>query len=262
MNIERRSLAINLSDIELKAEGSAPLPAIRGYTTVFDQEIEIKTYFGAFRETIRPGAFSRVLGENPDVRALFNHDPNNVLARSTNQTLTLRQDSRGLYIEVRPSDTTVGRDVVALIERGDVTGMSFAFTIARVRWEEFGEDEDELDMREILEIDQLYDVGPVTYPAYDQTTAEVMRMNDWEAIKNERDNYLLTTSGGAGTTTNDLVIRYQPPKFEINPWPDARFELTLPRLRKDTKEESPEVEPTPEPNDTWREDARKREIEL
>lgn len=203
MPVERRSINIKAGELELRASNDS-LPVIQGYTAVFDQEIEINSFFGGFKETIRAGAFKRALKESQDVRALFNHDPNNIFARSTNGTLFMKEDSKGLYIEAQPADTVLGRDLVTLVERGDVSGMSFAFTIRRVIWEE-NNDEDELDRREILEIDQLYDVGPVVYPAYDETTAEASRSIDWDSIKNERDNYARghIITYGTGTTTRE-----------------------------------------------------------
>lgn len=192
MTVERRSIHITSDDIEVRASEDGSLPTIRGYTAVFDQEIEIHSAWGSFRETIRPGAFRSAIDARQDVRALFNHDANNIFARTKNNTLKISEDERGLYIEAQPADTSLARDLVALIERGDVTGMSFAFTIKKVRWEENSE-EDTPDLREILEIEQLYDVGPVVYPAYDETTAHAsaaQRAEDWQEIMDERSAYL------------------------------------------------------------------------
>jgi phage head maturation protease len=77
--------------------------------------------------TIAPGAFSRSLPEFPDVLALVEHDTNRVLGRTTNGTLKLLEDERGLRVEIDPAPTSYGRDLVELVRRGDVGGMSFRF---------------------------------------------------------------------------------------------------------------------------------------
>lgn len=170
---ELRVINIPTEDIQLR-ESQDGLPTISGYTAVFNQETQIGSGKYGFREVIRPGFFTRAIEEQQDVRALFNHDSNFLLGRTKSGTLRLREDSQGLYIEVDPSDTQAGRDVVTSIRRGDVDGMSFAFTTSRTRWEESDEEESP-DLRELLEIDTLYDVGPVVYPAYEQTSATVSR---------------------------------------------------------------------------------------
>lgn len=143
---------------------------IVGYTAVFSQETVIPTMFGGFRETIKKGAFARAIAEEHDVRALRNHDADNLLGRSSSGTLTLREDDKGLWVEILPPNTELAAETKELIRRGDLSGMSFAFVITAEKWTR-GKGE-ELDMREILDVD-LYDVGPVTYPAYPQTTADL-----------------------------------------------------------------------------------------
>ncbi len=117
-------------------------------------------------ERILPGAFDDVLGD--DVRGLFNHDPNQVLGRRTADTLGLTVTDQGLQYSITPGDTQVGRDVLEHIKRRDVQGSSFSFTM------EGGEavfrEVDQLTIREIVKIGRLFDVGPVTFPAYDATT--------------------------------------------------------------------------------------------
>lgn len=167
------------------------LPRIVGYTAVYDQETVIN---GWFREIIRPGFFTRALSEQQDVRALFNHNSDNILARTKSGSLQMREDEFGLWVEISPPDTQVGRDLVTSIRRGDITGMSFAFTLQKSKWTEIDDEESsELDLRELLEIKQLYDVGPVVYPAYEQTTAQTKSgYRSIEDILEER-NAMLTS---------------------------------------------------------------------
>jgi len=160
--------------IETREDGSQ---AIIGYAAVFyradDPGTEFELWPGVV-ERIMPGAFDEVLAAKPDVRGLVNHDPNQLLGRTAAGTLELVVDKIGLAYQIEPPDTASARDALELLKRGDMNGSSFAFTVARETWT-FIEDEDsELDeIREINEIGQLFDVGPVTYPAYTATEAGV-----------------------------------------------------------------------------------------
>jgi HK97 family phage prohead protease len=117
-------------------------------------------------ERIMPTAFDAAIARGDDVRGLFNHDPSLVLGRTTSGTMQLRTDKKGLSYSIAPADTTVAQDVVGHIERGDVDGSSFAFraTDVDVRLE------DGVEIREIRGV-ELFDVGPVTYPAYEAATS-------------------------------------------------------------------------------------------
>jgi len=126
-------------------------------------------------ERVLPGAFDRAVKED-DVRALQNHDPRMLLGRSAAGTLQLEVTSEGLAYRISPPDTQVGRDTVMLLQRGDMDGSSFAFlpSTGGVKWTEervsVAGNEITIYVRNINAVD-LYDVGPVTYPAYAGTTA-------------------------------------------------------------------------------------------
>lgn len=152
--------------VELETRDDAATPVIRGHAAVFDQ----RSYdLGGFYEVVARGAFRRALDAGAaECRCLFNHDPNMVLASVHNRTLDLREDPKGLHYYAQPIDTTYAADVRALIARGDVFQSSFAFTVERDRWELTEADE---VVRTILEVRDLFDVSPVTYPAYPQTDA-------------------------------------------------------------------------------------------
>ena len=144
---------------ELRAKDDGD--TIAGYAAVFNTTTDL----GYFEERIAPGAFARAIKEQQDVRALWNHDPNHVLGRTKSGTLRLSEDNVGLQIEIDPPDTQTGRDVVESIRRGDVDQMSFAFIATKESWTER---KGLLPLREIQDAD-LYDVSPVTYPAYQST---------------------------------------------------------------------------------------------
>lgn len=160
MTIERRAV---MRAPELRAGTSGVLRTVSGYAAVFDVEADIA---GMFREVISPGAFRSSLADGDDIRAYLNHDSGRLLGRSSTGTLRLREDVRGLAIEIDLPDTTDGRDLVTLMERGDVDGMSFGFMVRGEEWD-FS---DELPRRRIMDV-QLFEVSPVTAPpAYDATT--------------------------------------------------------------------------------------------
>lgn len=135
----------------------------KGHAAVFD----VRTWIGGkrwgFWEEIAPGAFAECLARPDDVRFLVNHDPNRVLARNTSGTLTLAEDERGLAVEASIALTSHGRDQAILLERGDVTQMSFAFDMGDY---EYTVDADEVSVYRHTRFEKLWDVASVTYPAY------------------------------------------------------------------------------------------------
>lgn len=167
------------TEIELRAKEGAKMPGLRGYTAVFDSWSEPLGFFEDFREKIAPGAFAKTIKES-DIRALFNHEPSNIFGRSkgvAGGTLRMAEDSTGLEFEVDElPDSTVGRDLAALVEREDVDGCSFGFRTVKDEWN-YDLDDEAKDLgleaeRTLIEV-RLFDVGPVVYPAYPETTAEV-----------------------------------------------------------------------------------------
>lgn len=173
---EVRSLAV----AELRVEGEGEERKISGYAAVFNKD-SLPLGWGSFIERIAPGAFKDVLASDDlDVRALINHDPNQVIGRSTAGTLDLSEDKRGLQVSITPPDTQIARDLVVSIERGDIDQMSFAFRVGEETWN-FSDDEAELDKRTITQVAELLDVSPVTYPAYPDTTVGVRHQQEARA---------------------------------------------------------------------------------
>lgn len=159
--MERRSL---LEPVEARAERK-----IGGYGAVFNSETVIG---GEFREKIAPGAFSKSL--DGDVRSFFNHNSAMILGRTKSGTLRLKEDERGLSYEVDLPETQAGRDLKISMERGDVDGSSFAFRVTKDHWEMR---DDGLPLRTIQEV-ELFEVGPVTVPAYDDATVALRSLED------------------------------------------------------------------------------------
>lgn len=142
-------------------------PKIVGHAAVFDSPTQIGSGFWGFMETVKPGAFTKSIKED-DIRGLFNHDPNIVLGRNTAGTLKLWEDETGLGYEITPPETTWANDLLESIDRGDVSGSSFGFEVMSQQWTEHPDDDDKMDERDLTEL-KLWDVSPVTFPAYPDT---------------------------------------------------------------------------------------------
>jgi len=161
---ELRSFVLNEFRVD-SAEGSAP--KIYGHAAIFNS---LSEDLGGFREQIAPGAFAKTL-DSADIRALFNHDSNIVLGRNKSGTLRLKEDETGLAIEIDPPDTQAARDLIVSMKRGDISQMSFGFRTIADNWAKVND----TWVRTLLEID-LFDVSPVTYPAYISTDVAVRSM--------------------------------------------------------------------------------------
>jgi len=154
--LERRTFQLE----EIRAVEDGKNLRISGHAAVFNKKSEV--IYG-FREIVLPGAFKKTIGE-ADIRALWNHDPNFVLGRNKAGTLRLKEDDRGLKTDIDLPETQFARDLYQSIKRGDVDQMSFGFRTVTDRWRT----EDKEAVRELVEV-ELFDVSPVTYPAYPQT---------------------------------------------------------------------------------------------
>ena len=158
IEIERRVGSI----AEVESEGNK----LHGYAAVFNQPSE---NLGGFREYIAPGAFKRTLDSNEDVRALLDHDTRLVLGRRSAGTLRLHEDTRGLAVEIDLPSTSYARDAAELIRRGDVSQMSFGFTLSKGDDEWLPPEGDEPLRRRIVRQANLMEVSVVSIPAYPQT---------------------------------------------------------------------------------------------
>lgn len=158
-------------DIELRAADGDDGPKILvGYAALFD---ELSENLGGFRERIASGAFAKAVGG--DVRALFNHDPNLIIGRTKSKTLSLIEDQRGLRSEITLPNTSAARDLLESINVGNVDQMSFGFRTRKDSWDEVN---GEL-VRTLIEVD-LFDVSPVTFPAYPQTEIAKRSLEAWQ----------------------------------------------------------------------------------
>lgn len=172
--IERR-----VFKFELRASKAGNKTKLSGYAAVFNSDSED---LGGFVEQIAPGAFSQVLASSTlDCRCLLNHDPSLILGRTTSGTLRLHQDSQGLFYECDVPDTGAGRDVLVSAERGDINQSSFGFRVADDDGAEQWYDKNGREVspwsyegvrRIVRKVSELFDVSPVTYPAYTASSVE------------------------------------------------------------------------------------------
>jgi len=170
-DLERRILSVD--EVELRVTDGDD-PKITGYAAKYGKwSLDL----GGFTERIKAGAFDEAI-EMCDIRALKNHDPNLLLGRTTSGTLRLKSNSVGLIMEIDPPNTNTGRDIIEEIRRKDITGCSFSFITAE---DDLKYNEDGSVQRTIMKVGELFDVGPVTYPAYPDTTVAVRSL-----VENQR----------------------------------------------------------------------------
>lgn len=145
------------ASLEIRAKGRR----LEGYAATFGTETRIAE---RFTEVIAPGAFASSLKNGGDILALVDHDAGRVLARTRSGTLRLSEDTRGLAFSLDVPDTSAGRDVLALAERGDLGGMSFGFSVRQ------GGEHWQGARRELRALD-LYEISIVSaFPAYPDTS--------------------------------------------------------------------------------------------
>jgi len=185
MNTMQRYLPSDLT-IEERAD---KMPLIHGYAAVYHQKDDPGTQFtvaaAGVIERVIPGAFDEVISGNADVVALFNHDLNRPLGRTSAGTLTLSNDARGLRYSIDPPDTQYARDLVAGIQRGDIRGSSFGFYPPK-RGETAWKSEGNQRIRELRTL-RIRDVGPATTGAYASADTWVRSEADLAEIMSEAD---------------------------------------------------------------------------
>lgn len=213
--MERRTIQGKV-ELATRSHDGKQTRTIEGYGAVYYNSADPGTQFELWQNTferIMPGAFDNAIKQD-DVRSLFNHDSNIVLGRNTSGTLSLSLDGKGLRYQVTPPDTQLIRDqVLTPIERGDVSGSSFMFVPTRVAWvEEKRTDGAMIEIRQIEEV-KLWEVGPVTFPAYESATSQARNANELERLKAERDQMKAEkrakTQGNAASADDDVTAEIE-----------------------------------------------------
>lgn len=172
--------------LEIRANGtlSATGKTLTGYAAVFNSEAVL----GTFTEVIRHGAFAKSLASGSNIRALYQHQGDALLGTTRGSTLQLREDPKGLAFTLALPDTTHGKDLSVLVERGDVAGCSFGFRVrpGGERWEQRA---GQL-VRELLDVD-LVEITLTSDPAYQDTTV-AMRSRSATVLTDTRRLWLET----------------------------------------------------------------------
>lgn len=193
---------MNKSKIEIRSLSEAPSVdndsrIIRGYAIVWDVESRVLWDGEEFVEVIARGAVDAELLKRCDIKALYNHNHDYLLARSVRGvgSLALTIDDHGLAFAFEAPDTAWGNDVLALVRRGDLRGCSFAFTVDG-HSVTYLRREDGMPLRRIKRIAELYDVSVVVDPAYTQTSvnARCWALQPTGTTSAERTEFLKTLS--------------------------------------------------------------------
>ncbi len=171
-----------------------------GYASVFGSVADI----GDFKEMVLPGAFTKCLRKNPDVRFLRDHNPSMIFARTTNGSLVLSEDGKGLKFSARLPNTQDARDARELVRTGLVTGCSFAFTVDDQSWEDKRDANGDLYALRMLRDVSLEDVSICTYPAYGDTEVDARHAFCFP------DGELAEVRSATAWATNPVAAQHEP----------------------------------------------------
>ena len=144
---------------------------LEGYAAVFNSPTRINSWEGRFDEVIAPGAFKRTIDRKgpKNIRLQFNHGQDTMFGELPIGAIEeLREDSRGLYVKAKLHDNWFVQPIRDAIASGSVSGMSFRFAVHAESWDTDGD----VDLRTIREV-ELFEVGPVVWPAYPDTAVGV-----------------------------------------------------------------------------------------
>ena len=155
--------------VNYREDGEGMPKEIGGIAAVINSVTDL----GYFEEVIMAGAFDNALSKDYDIRCLFNHEAELILGRTKANTckVFVNGDGNLEYTWIPDYENPTHMSVVRSIMRGDITQSSFAFTIKEQSWSE-SEKYGTMGKRTIKVIEDLYDVSPVTYPAYEETEAD------------------------------------------------------------------------------------------
>jgi uncharacterized protein len=172
--IEKRTNPVHFELREV--EGSDGM-TFTGYAAVFNAPSEPLP----FTERIAPGAFKRSLRARNDIKLLWNHDTGQVLGSTRAGTLKLEEDTYGLRVTAVLPDTTLGRDVRTLVQRGDVNAMSFGFSVP-ANGDSWNTEGTERTLRSV----RIHEVSIVAFPAYQQTSGTAT-VRSYDAVANRAE---------------------------------------------------------------------------
>ena len=204
---------------EVRADEASSGLTISGVGSPYDQVTRIEGWFEEWDETVAQGAWKRTISKpDADIISTFNHNVDNLLGRTTAGTLTLEESDDGLVYttEVNAADPAA-LGVHARVARRDVTGSSVWFRVLKDLWEEATEDNDlEVAKRTILEA-ELFEVGPVTFPAFPTTTSEASAAGFRQLGVSRSSLLVLSGSLRAADVTKPVLAASYASKFLADP---------------------------------------------
>lgn len=193
-------------NVEVRVEGQDKEPKLVGYAVRWDERSKPLPFIERFKK----GAFANALANGGDVLALVDHDRSKVIGRRSNGTLELSEDDQGLRVVIRPNiETTYGRDVVAAVRRGDVSGMSVGFVATRDQWVP---DAEAGQVREVLEA-ELREVSVASFPAYVGTNVQ-QRSEEMKDVE-ERKEQVATATEERGEQVTETQEQRTKPKLDV-----------------------------------------------
>lgn len=244
---------LRFANVELRAKDSEKKNEVEGIACVFNTETDI----GWFKEKIDRHAFDNC--DMSDVVLNFNHDDNYLLARTTNNSLFLTIDDKGLHQQATIIDTQQGNDIYKMVSEKLITKMSFSFVIDEDGGEEWVDD----DHRIIKKIKRLFDVSLVSFPAYPTTEAFARSENliDDLAIKHREELKTMEENKELNEVVENEEVKEEEPKVEEvveattdEPKVEEKVEETTEPIVEETKEEKS--------NDVKEKEIRKMEKDL
>lgn len=185
MEKKNKEIRMFTGALECREDTERQKNTIVGVPIVFEQ----KTDLGFYEEVIEKGALDET--DLKDVRLLVNHDTNQLpLARSrnnnANSTMQLTVEEDGLHVraDLDVENNPRAAEVLSAVQREDVTGMSFMFTVDKDSWENL---ESEHPTRHILSIGKVFEASVVTFPAYEQTSVYARSLENVQSeLESER----------------------------------------------------------------------------
>lgn len=195
-----RMVELPSAHMEFRAEpeDDGRIGTLYGYAARFNSPTRIDSWEGKFDETIMPGAFRDTLSKDGDkIKVLFNHgfDPS-IGDKPLGKPSRQEEDDQGLFVEVPLDDTSYNRDLLASLKSGALDGMSFRFSVVREDWD----DDAEPPLRTLKQV-RLFEYGPVTYPAYQATTAGVRARDAYRAWRSKTSD---DADSGSSDTPEDV----------------------------------------------------------
>jgi HK97 family phage prohead protease len=167
---------------EVRAKMDGDKGAFTGCALRYDQWSEL--LFGSFNERFLPGAFRDCLAANPDVIATIDHDTGKLLGRCSASTLKIEERADGIYVDAPISNLSYARDLAVSIDRGDICGMSFIFSLPDAESERWFRGNDDIMKREIVRAN-LHEVSFVATPAYPSSEASMRSLSSFLAAQRE-----------------------------------------------------------------------------